>query len=91
MEHVTCETNSPFGTEADAGIEPPDDSDANDNVPCACENCQQCRAAYALHLECFKGHYLASIDADLQAIIGGWEKLPDATRYAFLALARLPE
>jgi hypothetical protein len=63
-----------------AGIEPSDDFAATENRICDCENCQQCRAAYALHFECFKGQLLASFDSELQRIIAAWNKLEPATR-----------
>ena len=70
-----------------AGIEPSDDFGASDSCICDCENCQQCRAAYALHLECFKEHLMASFDADLQGVIVGWNGLPASTRKAIVTLA----
>ena len=72
-----------------AGIEPSDDFAATKDGVCNCENCQQCRAAYALHLECFKGHLLASFDADLQRVIAVWDELPEAMRRAALAIMGL--
>ena len=69
-----------------AGIEPSDDFDATDSGLCDCENCRQCRAAYALHLECFKGQFLASVDTDLRRVIAGWERLTDALRNAVMTL-----
>jgi hypothetical protein len=69
-----------------AGIEPSDDFDATENGICDCENCQQCRAAYALHLECFKGHLMASFDADLQRVIAVWERLDVLARRAISEL-----
>ena len=72
-----------------AGIEPSDDFGATADSPCDCENCQQCRAAYALHFECFKGQFLASLDADLQRVIGEWDRLPEAVRGAVMALAKV--
>ena len=69
-----------------AGIEPSVEIAANDNQPCACENCQQCRAAYALHSECFSRHLLASFDADLQRVIDGWGSLSVSVRSAIEAL-----
>jgi hypothetical protein len=65
-----------------AGIEPSDDFDATENCICDCENCQQCRAANALHLECFKSHYLSSLDADLQRLINRWGELPASVKGA---------
>jgi hypothetical protein len=69
-----------------AGIEPSPDFVASDSVVCNCENCQQCRAAYALHLGCFKGHLLASFDVDLQRLISAWDLLPKPVRKAIHAL-----
>ncbi len=68
------------------GIEPSDDFGATADSPCDCENCQQCRAAYALHLECFKGHLMASFDADLQRVVEAWDRLPEAVRKAVMVL-----
>jgi hypothetical protein len=73
---------SSIGTE---GIEPGADFDGTTDGLCDCENCQQCRAANALHLECFKGHFLASLDADLQQVIDVWERLPTEMRKEFAA------
>jgi len=70
-----------------AGIELGSDSDATDNSLCTCEKCQECRAARALHLDCLKGHFLASLDADLQRLIGIWDQLAVPIRSAILALA----
>jgi hypothetical protein len=64
-----------------AGIEPSDDFDATENCICDCENCQQCRAARALHLDCFRSHFLSSLDAELQRVIEGWEQLDATTRH----------
>jgi hypothetical protein len=69
-----------------AGIEPSFDIDATISDVCDCGNCQQCRAANALHLECFKSRYLASLDADLQQVVTAWPHLPDAMRRAIAAL-----
>jgi hypothetical protein len=71
-----------------AGIEPVDDFDATAEPLCDCENCQQCRAAYALHSECFKSHFLASLDTDLQNVIESWEGVPVAIRAAINALLK---
>jgi hypothetical protein len=68
-----------------AGIEPGSDFDAPESVVCNCENCQQCRAANALHEECFKTRYLASLDKDLQQVINSWEPLNAAARRAIAA------
>jgi hypothetical protein len=55
-----------------AGIEPSDDFDATGSSICNCENCQ--------------GHFLASLDADLQRVMAAWERLPKAMRKAVLAI-----
>ena len=47
-----------------AGIELEGNFDATDSAVCDCENCQQCRAANALHFECFKSYFLATLGAD---------------------------
>ncbi len=52
-----------------AGIEPSGDFDVSRDGPCDCENCQQCRAAYVMHRERFKSHFLASLDCDLQQLM----------------------
>ena len=56
------------------GIEPSADSVATETSTCDCENCQQCRAANALHFECFRSQFLTTLDIDLQCLIGGWER-----------------
>jgi hypothetical protein len=68
-----------------AGIEPSADIYATDNALCNCEYCQQCRAANALHFDCVKSHFLASLDTDLQRVIAGWERLDGTTRHAIAA------
>jgi hypothetical protein len=68
-----------------AGIESSDDFDATSEGPCHCDNCQQCRAAHALHSECFKWHLLASFDIDLQCLIERWERLDVSVRRAVAA------
>jgi hypothetical protein len=72
-----------------AGIEPSDDFDATENGECLCENCQGCRAENALHFECFKSHFLATLDADLQRVIEQWEKTPEAIKTAIIALMKM--
>jgi hypothetical protein len=71
-----------------AGIEPSSDFDTTENIICNCENCQQCRAAYALHCECFKSHLLASIDADLHYVIEQWKLLDASTQRAIATYCR---
>jgi hypothetical protein len=68
------------------GIEPAFNSDATDILPCSCVNCQQCRAAPALHFGCPDWLETASHDADLQRVIAAWGDLPEAIRRALLAL-----
>ena len=70
-----------------AGIEPAVEIAANDNGLCTCEECQQCRAANALHFECFNRHFLTSFDADLQRVIAAWDVLDDRTRREMVASA----
>lgn len=65
-----------------AGIEPSDDFDATKNSVCDCEKCQECRAAQALHGECFQSHYLASLDAELQRVLKVWKRLDASARLA---------
>jgi hypothetical protein len=69
-----------------AGIEPGADFDATETRVCDCENCQLCRAAYALHLECFKCRYLATLDKDLQRVIRDWANLKPSVRSAICSL-----
>jgi hypothetical protein len=68
-----------------AGIEPSADFVASESGICNCENCQQCRAANALHFECFKSHFQASLDADLQRVIDGWDRLDTMIRHIIAA------
>jgi hypothetical protein len=69
-----------------AGIEPSADVAATENSVCDCENCQQCRAARALHFECFKSHFLASLDADLQRVVYAWALAEPPLRQMILAI-----
>ena len=70
----------------EAGIEPCDDFDATSESLCDCENCQECRAANALRLDCFKSHFLASLDADLHWVIEQWPSLRESVRNTILAV-----
>src|SRR5262245_14743947 len=79
---------SPAADVEAAGIEPSCDSDATDSSVCDCENCQQCRAANALHFECFKWQFLASLDARLRDLILAWDHTPDARRTAVASLVK---
>jgi len=69
-----------------AGIEPNVDFDASGILPDCCVICNECRAAQALHSEFFKRHLLASLDADLQAVVVNWHSLPGTIRKAMMAL-----
>jgi hypothetical protein len=69
-----------------AGIELESDLDATENGLCTCENCQLCRAANALHEECFKSRYLATLDNNLQRVIETWHRLDAPLRAAVMAL-----
>ena len=71
---------------AGAGIEPASNSDATDILPCSCVNCQQCRAARALHFGCPDWLSVASSDADLHRVISSWDALPQAIRTAVMAV-----
>ncbi len=68
------------------GFEPNCNSAANHNVPCACEKCQEARAALALHNGCFKWLELALNDSDLQQLLAAWPNLPEPIRKAVKAL-----
>src|ERR1051326_5373848 len=65
-----------------AGIEPSPHFAASNSIVWDRENCQGCHAARALHFECFKSHFLASLDADLQGLIDRWEHLDATARHA---------
>jgi hypothetical protein len=69
-----------------AGIEEQSDSDATENGLCTCENCRECRAASALHEECFKSRYLASLDNNLQRVIETRYRLDGPLRGAVMAI-----
>jgi hypothetical protein len=69
-----------------AGIEPGSDFDATENGVCNCENCEQCRAAYALHEECFKSRFLATLDVELLRVLVEWGSLAAYVRGAIIAL-----
>ena len=68
------------------GIEPSFDSDATDSSVCDCENFQQCRAANALHFDCFKGQFLSSLDAELRGVIEAWNATAPSLRKTILTL-----
>jgi hypothetical protein len=85
-EKVANGRNPLMNKVAEAGLEPANEIDATDNCICTCEFCERCRAAVALHSECFKRQFLASLDAELQSIIAAWAGLPIGLRRALLAL-----
>jgi hypothetical protein len=70
------------------GIEPPSTNDGTDLGQKSCELCQGCCAAPALHFEGTQRQLLASIDPDLQTVMSGWNRLPDAVRAAITMLIR---
>ena len=84
MDTLQLPTGQLHATEM--GIEPALNSDATDILPCSCVNCQQCRAARALHFGCPDWPSVASSDADLQRIIAAWDALPQAIRVAVMAV-----
>ncbi len=67
-------------------IEPALHSDATDILPCGCVICHECRAARALHFR--RPEWLESSlnDTDLQRVISGWSKLPEAMRTTVMVL-----
>ena len=69
-----------------AGIEPAFDSDGIIKPACACGNCEECRAALALHFGRSIWLDLSSIDADLLSVVLAWENLSEPIRNAILAL-----
>jgi hypothetical protein len=73
------------------GFEPTCNSAANENAACACEKCQEARAALALHPGCLKWLESALNDIDLQHVIAAWDGLPDAIRRAVMALIESQE
>lgn len=71
-----------------AGIEPACDSDGIIKADYACGNCEQCRAAPALHFGRPNWLDLSSIDSDLQSVVVAWEKISKPIRKAILALVQ---
>jgi hypothetical protein len=70
------------------GIEPPFRNDGTDLGHKSCELCQGCCAAPALHSGSSKRQFLASIDPELQLVLSGWHKLPEAVQSAIAMLIR---
>jgi hypothetical protein len=54
----------------------------------SCDLQQGCCAAPALHLMDTQSQLLSSIGPDLQAVMSGWNRLPDAVRTAITMLVR---
>lgn len=72
-----------------AGIETGTVLDGTIDYDCTCENCQWCRAAYALHEYCFKSRFVASLDVHLQRVVEQWERTPEAIKSAIFALMKM--
>jgi hypothetical protein len=68
------------------GVEPNLNSDATGDGDCVCDFWPGCRAANALQDGCSNCPALASLDADLQRVVGAWEGLPEHVRKTILAL-----
>jgi hypothetical protein len=68
------------------GLEPTTGFDATDASICDCENCQQPRAANALHADISTGQLMAIFDADFHQVKLAWPTLPSETRKVILAL-----
>jgi hypothetical protein len=73
------------------GVEPNLDSDATADGNCVCANCSGCRAANALQGGRSDCPALASLDADLQRVVGAWDGLPAHMRKTILALVGFAE
>jgi hypothetical protein len=77
--------------EVPVGVEPNLNSDVIADNDCGCVNCPACCAANALqdgHIDC---PALASLDADLQRVVGAWDGLPAHMRKTILALVGFAE
>ena len=72
-----CSPNRAVGrSEAPVGVEPNLNSDATAYGDCGYVNCPKCGAANVLqdgHFDCLA---LASLDNDLQRVVGAWDGLP---------------
>jgi hypothetical protein len=69
-----------------AGVEPAGNLDVTGVATCSFVNCDECRAALALHSECAARHCLASLDTELQWLITVWDGLSEAIRSAIVVL-----
>lgn len=70
-----------------AGIEPAGDSDGIIKPACSCGNCEECRAASALHFACANSLDLSSIDTDLLTVVLAWAGISEPIRKAIVGLA----
>jgi hypothetical protein len=73
------------------GVEPNLNSDATADGDCSCVNCPKCGAANALQDGHFDCPALASLDTDLQRVVGAWDGLPAHMRKTILALVGFVE
>jgi hypothetical protein len=73
------------------GVEPTIEFDGTDCKHGVCVNCPGCGAANALQDGRSDCPGLASIDADLQRVVGAWDRLPEHIRKAILALVEFVE
>jgi hypothetical protein len=69
-----------------AGIESASCARLTVEANCGCVECHHPCAARALHPGGPDCHFVSSLDADLQAVIAAWERLPTAIRKAITAL-----
>jgi len=72
--------------EAPVGVEPNLDSATTADGDCGCANCPGCCAANALQGGRPDCPALASLDAELQRVVGAWDELPTHIRKTILAL-----
>jgi hypothetical protein len=80
-----------FREVAAVGVEPNLNSDTTADNVCACVNCPACCAANALQGGRPDCPALASLDVDLQRVVGAWEGLPTHIRKTILALVGFAE
>ena len=73
------------------GVEPNINSDVTTFGDCGCVNCPRCGAANALQGGRPDCPALASLDVDLQRVVGGWDGLPTHIRKTILALVGFVE
>ena len=80
-----------FGPGGPGGVEPNLNSGATAAGDCGCVNCPGCCAANALQGGRSDCPALASLDADLQRVVGAWNGLPVHIRKTILALVGFVE